>query len=77
MSGTSLDRNRFGTDCFTVRDKQWKFEIQIRKLFHINPLVKQIKTALTLSNEDLAQLNQDYTIHLATVINNFIAKNSY
>jgi hypothetical protein len=59
-----------------VRDKQWKFEIRFGNYFISNPLVKQIKTALTLSNEDLAQLNQDYTIHLA-VINNFIAKNSY
>jgi anhydro-N-acetylmuramic acid kinase len=59
-----------------LRDKQWKFEIQDSETISYPTLwLNKLKTALTLSS--LAQLNQDYTIHLATVINNFIAKNSY
>jgi anhydro-N-acetylmuramic acid kinase len=60
-----------------VRDKQWKFEIQDSETISYPTLWLNKLKPLTLSNEDLAQLNQDYTIHLATVINNFIAKNSY
>lgn len=75
MSGTSLDGIDLAQIVFTVRDKQWKFEIQDSETISYPTLwLNKLKTALTLSNEDLAQLNQDYTIHLATVINNFIAK---
>jgi hypothetical protein len=58
MSGTSLDGIDLAQIVFYCAWQAMEIWDTDSKLFHINPLVKQIKTALTLSNEDLAQLNQ-------------------
>jgi hypothetical protein len=59
MSSTSLDGIDLAQIVFTVRQAMEIWDTD-SKLFHTQPLVKQIKTALTLSNEDLAQLKRLY-----------------
>jgi anhydro-N-acetylmuramic acid kinase len=75
MSGTSLDGIDLAQIVFTVRDEQWKFEIGASEtIAYPTSWLNKLKTALALSADALARLNQDYTQHLATVINDFTAK---
>lgn len=75
MSGTSLDGIDLARIVFTVRNNKWEFEILESKTVSYSPQwLNKLKTALSLSQQDLAQLDIDYTQLLATVITNFITE---
>jgi anhydro-N-acetylmuramic acid kinase len=76
MSGTSLDGIDLAHIVFTVHDNQWDFEIAAcETVAYSTDWLNKLKTAITLSDADLAQLNQDYTQLLAAVITSFIDEN--
>lgn len=75
MSGTSLDGIDLARIVFTVRDNKWEFEILESKTVSYSPQwLNKLKTALSLSQQDLVQLDIDYTQLLATVITDFITE---
>lgn len=75
MSGTSLDGIDLARIVFTVRNNKWEFEILESKTVSYSPQwLNKLKTALSLSQQDLAQLDIDYTQLLATVITDFITE---
>lgn len=75
MSGTSLDGIDLARIVFTVRNNKWEFEILESKTVSYSPQwLNKLKTALSLSQQDLVQLDIDYTQLLATVITDFITE---
>jgi anhydro-N-acetylmuramic acid kinase len=75
MSGTSLDGIDLAHIVFTVHDKRWDFEIlECETVAYASDWLNKLKTAITLSDSALIQLNQDYTHLLAATIASFIAK---
>ena len=75
MSGTSLDGIDLAHIVFTVHDNQWDFEIlECETVAYSTDWLNKLKTALSLSQEDLADLDNEYTLLLATTINDFVNK---
>ena len=77
MSGTSLDGIDLAHLNFTSIDNQWSFKIQQCETIPYSELWQnKLKNAVNYSDEQLAELNSDYTAHLASVIKNFISQNN-
>ncbi len=75
MSGTSLD----GIDLAYVKidfNGQWQFSIQLAETIPYSlEWIEKLKCLVAMSNEELRQLDEDYTSYLSNVIHHFIDKN--
>ena len=75
MSGTSLD----GIDLAYItfkKETDWKFEIQIAETVAYDFYwMQKLKQLTVMSVQALKVLDEDYTVYLSEVINDFIGKN--
>ncbi len=77
MSGTSLDGVDLAHIVFTKVDNEWSFEIlQAETVSYSVYWLNKLQTAVTLTSLEIIDLNDEYTSHLATVINDFIENNA-
>lgn len=75
MSGTSLDGIDLAHIHFSITDGKWNFEILEAETVPYDDIwVKTLKAAVDFSEWELKKLNEDYTVLLAKVIENFIEK---
>ncbi|RXR17211.1 anhydro-N-acetylmuramic acid kinase [Flavobacterium amnicola] len=75
MSGTSLDGVDLAHIIFSISDGKWKYEIlESETIPYTNQWVNRLKIAVDFSEEELLQLNNDYTEVLGEIITNFIQK---
>lgn len=76
MSGTSLD----GVDLACIKfnnSERWTFEIETSEtISYSSEWLDKLKNAIDFNQQELVQLNIDYTKLLASIINEFIAKNN-
>ena len=74
MSGTSLD----GVDLAMIHFKyngEWDFSIlNAATIPYPEEWLERLKNCVDLSKKDLATLDQEYTLYLATIINHFLAE---
>ncbi|MFD2907389.1 anhydro-N-acetylmuramic acid kinase [Flavobacterium ardleyense] len=76
MSGTSLDGVDLACIIFNKSD-HWSFLIEESEtIAYSSEWLNKLKNAIDFSQEELVQLNIDYTKLLAKIINEFIAKNN-
>ena len=76
MSGTSLDGIDFAEIIFTYTNK-WSFELKKCDTFaYSKNWTDKLQTAVNFSESELNQLNKEYTVYLASQINQFITKNT-
>jgi len=76
MSGTSLDGIDFAEIIFTYNNK-WSFELKKCETYaYSKKWSKKLQTAVNFNENELKQLNVDYTNYLAKEINKFISKNN-
>ena len=72
MSGTSLDGVDFAYIKFTKKES-WEYELlDCKTVAYEDNWVIRLREAVNTSNEELAQLDEDYTYYLSTLINKFI-----
>ncbi|MBQ0909452.1 anhydro-N-acetylmuramic acid kinase [Flavobacterium sp. F-328] len=77
MSGTSLDGVDLAHIVFTKVENEWSFEILKAETVPYSVYwLNKLQTAVTLTSLELRALNNEYTSHLATVINDFIKNNA-
>ena len=75
MSGTSIDGIDLCYCSFTI-DKVWSYRIiKCETVVYDAYWVNKLSQAISLSKSKIPILNNEYTSHLALVINNFIEKN--
>jgi anhydro-N-acetylmuramic acid kinase len=75
MSGTSLDGVDLVHVNFSIKNQQWRYKIKASATIPYSEFwIEQLKTAIHFSEESLKNLNQEYTLLLADIINDFIAK---
>lgn len=75
MSGTSLDGIDLAHIAFTVIDGTWQYNIlTCETIGYSQYWVDKLRNAVDYSQEELLQLNQDYTIILGSIIKTFIDK---
>ena len=76
MSGTSLDGIDLAELFFTYENGHWTYEIGTAStLPYPESWIAQLKAAITFSENELQQINSDYTAYLGTVISQFIFDN--
>ena len=74
MSGTSLDGVDLAYIKFTKKES-WEYELlDCKTIAYEDNWVIRLREAVNTSNEELAQLDDDYTYYLSTLINTFIAQ---
>lgn len=75
MSGTSLDGVDLAHIEFSTQNNKWNFSILESETVGYSPdWISKLKNAVDFSQEELKQLNQEYTKLLASIIADFIAK---
>ena len=75
MSGTSLDGIDLAHIHFSTADSKWSFQIlENETVPYSADWLNKLQTAVDFSEAQLIQLNSDYTILLANVIDTFIKK---
>ncbi|MDM1390803.1 anhydro-N-acetylmuramic acid kinase [Myroides marinus] len=76
MSGTSLDGIDLAYVTFYCEGDKWSFEVHCTDTVSYNAQWKeQLKNAIKLDSKQIEVLDERYTVHLATVINQFIKDN--
>src|SRR6476660_3221951 len=76
MSGTSLDGVDLAHITFSNDGRQWQFEIlECETVAYSDDWFYKLKHAVGFSNDELIQLNEDYTRLLGGIIKNFIDTN--
>ncbi|MFY0712605.1 anhydro-N-acetylmuramic acid kinase [Seonamhaeicola sp. NFXS20] len=77
MSGTSLDGIDLIYVSFNHNNSKWVFEIHAAETVSYNKEWKgKLRNLVTNSNEELHQIDKEYTFYLGAVINEFINKHS-
>ncbi|WP_309640240.1 anhydro-N-acetylmuramic acid kinase [Flavobacterium sp.] len=75
MSGTSLDGVDLAHIQFTILNNQWQFQIlECETIAYDESWVKQLKSAVNYNQNQLDELNQNYTKLLGNIIRDFIEK---
>jgi len=75
MSGTSLDGIDLAHIHFTVFEGKWSYTIlESETISYSNEWINKLKVAVGFSEEELKQLNEDYTKLLGETIKSFINK---
>ncbi len=75
MSGTSLDGVDLAQIQFKLRNEQWEFEIlACETVAYEQNILHQLKAAVNYSQDQLHDLNQNYTKLLGKIIFDFIQK---
>ena len=78
MSGTSLDGIDLAELFFTYENGHWTYEIGTAATLPYPEIwITQLKAAITFSENELQQINLDYTTYLGAVISKFIADNNF
>ena len=76
MSGTSLDGIDLAHIEFTIHNKRWEFHIlECKTIPYDESWVKQLKSAVNFNENQLTEINRNYTQLLGNIIRNFIEKN--
>jgi len=76
MSGTSLDGTDLAHIILTVKNGVWSYEIlEAETAAYSAVWVQRLKAAIDYTAEELAVLNEEYTILLSSLINSFIVRN--
>lgn len=77
MSGTSLDGADLSHIVFTLKDNAWSFAInEAETIPYSEEWVSRLKTAIDFNEAQLKELNKDYTVLLAGIINDFLNRNA-
>lgn len=77
MSGTSLDGVDLAHIQFQIKDSKWAFEIlECETISYDSSWVSVLKTAVDYGENELVELNKNYTQLLAYIITNFIKKHA-
>ena len=75
MSGTSLDGVDLAHIQFQIKNDKWTFEIlECETISYDSNWVTALKTAVDYTENQLIELNKNYTQLLASIISNFISK---
>ena len=75
MSGTSLDGVDFVLARFTY-STQWSFQIHgTETIPYPTRWIEKLNSAVSLAPKELAQLDEEYTLHLGNLITDYLAKN--
>ncbi len=73
MSGTSLDGVDVAHIIFSISEGKWKYEIlESETIPYTDQWVNRLKIAVDFSEEELDELNKEYTEVLGEIIKNFI-----
>jgi anhydro-N-acetylmuramic acid kinase len=76
MSGTSLDGVDLAHIQFEIKDGKWTFEIlECETISYDSNWITVLKTAVDYTQNQLEELNKNYTRLLASIITDFIKKN--
>ena len=77
MSGTSLDGIDFAHINFTIKDNKWNYQIlESETIPYSQDWLNKLKVAVSFSEENLIELNVEYTELLGNIIKSFIERNS-
>lgn len=77
MSGTSLDGVDLAHIQFEIKNRKWSFEIlQCETISYNYNWISVLKTAVDYTENQLADLNKNYTLLLASIITGFIDKHA-
>ena len=69
MSGTSLDGIDLAHVHFSILDGKWNFDIyETETVSYDNEWLNKLKTAIDFTEDQLKDLNKDYTVLLANSI---------
>lgn len=75
MSGTSLDGVDLSTIELTVKSNIWSFKIlDSETIAYSQDWLNKLQNAVAFSTAELQDLNEDYTVLLSEIINDFIRK---
>jgi len=75
MSGTSLDGVDLAHIHFSISDGKWQYEIlECETVAYSEAWLNKLKAAVDFTTEQLAQLNEDYTLVLGNIIKTFMVK---
>jgi anhydro-N-acetylmuramic acid kinase len=77
MSGTSLDGVDLAHIQFQIKDSKWAFEIlECETISYDSNWISVLKTAVDYNENQLLELNKNYTLLLASIITDFIKKHN-
>lgn len=77
MSGTSLDGVDLAHIQFEIKDSKWTFKIlECETISYDSNWISTLKTAVDYNENQLLELNKDYTQLLASIISDFIKKHA-
>ena len=73
MSGTSLDGIDLAHINFTIKDNKWRYHIlESETISYSQDWLNKLKVAVSFSEENLIELNEEYTELLGNIIKSFI-----
>jgi anhydro-N-acetylmuramic acid kinase len=76
MSGTSLDGIDLAHVNFYIKNYKWTFELfECETVAYNNFWLNKLKIAVDFNSHQLVDLNNDYTLYIGTIINEFISNN--
>lgn len=77
MSGTSLDGVDLAHIKFKINNNKWSYEIyECDTISYTTEILSKLKKGINLSQEELSDLNIEYTNLLGNIISEFITKNN-
>lgn len=75
MSGTSLDGVDLAHIKFEINQHNWNYEIyECETISYTNEMISKLKKGINFSNNELSDLNTEYTLLLGNIISTFIEK---